>query len=601
MPKQKRIKIASRDLPYQNRKESTHGSTVIGMICEQKLLQPYLDVKSWVSLRATNSFIRSSIDSTDPYYLLLPHQMVHVQRLYHHFAHHKFPSGMDASEMGTGKTYTACALARLLKKPMVVFGPRNAAAAWEKAFQHFSIPYVIVSDTKKDKSTVTRGISTFVSYTMLSQKESIYASRTLKEGPRGYHITPTMAWEEKMERGTLVVFDESHLIGYNNHRHRVLRSLSKQIYSKEPFHTSFVLFMSATPLSKTDGSIAFLKLMGIIRRNFVGRRRTGECVLSAFMDVVHYNRNLMEKVIPPSDLIHHHPWGRNICPQRPYMSTNFVTTVMQRNKYLSTLTQNWLQKTVAKYVFFRMDLRAATQEEFKNVKNLYFDAWVDPRLISSIAVSTEELKALTAQIQPTNGQADWLRQLSMHLQIIEMSKTWCFAQLATMVLINCRNSKVILVMHYINAIKKLAESLAHWKPIILHGQVPAKRRAKMIADFQKPNAEHRLIIGSIRCLGTSLDLDDQHGNWPRFMFICPSPYVSLLHQTCGRTFRANTKSEAIVRFVFLKDVPHEGRVWRELTAITRDMQHFCDNRTVLPGNHQSVYLKNEAWFRSLLP
>lgn len=67
---------------------------------------------------------------------LRPHQHVPVEHLLKAFQ--RFPSAVDLSDTGTGKTYVAAAVAKSLGLPTLVVGPKISETAWKTAAAHFN-------------------------------------------------------------------------------------------------------------------------------------------------------------------------------------------------------------------------------------------------------------------------------------------------------------------------------------------------------------------------------------------------------------------------------------------------------------------------------
>lgn len=90
-----------------------------------------------------------------------------------------------------------------------------------------------------------------------------------------------------------------------------------------------------------------------------------------------------------------------------------------------------------------------------------------------------------------------------------------------------------------------------------HGGVSGPQQIKGMARFQSGDA--KVIIGSVGCAGTGVNLDDRRGDRPRTTeMVTPplSPVDSV--QVGGRTLRATTKSDPKMNFYF-GDTPNERK------------------------------------------
>jgi superfamily II DNA or RNA helicase len=73
---------------------------------------------------------------------LRQHQIAPVNRLVDILG--RYQSAVDLSDMGTGKTFVACAVATALKLPTLVVAPKVAITAWERAAEHFGEKFTVM-------------------------------------------------------------------------------------------------------------------------------------------------------------------------------------------------------------------------------------------------------------------------------------------------------------------------------------------------------------------------------------------------------------------------------------------------------------------------
>src|SRR5690349_4187138 len=74
---------------------------------------------------------------------LRPHQHGPAKRLLDILTN--YPSAVDFSDTGTGKTYVAAAVANALKLPTLVVVPKVAITAWERAAAHFDDSFSVIN------------------------------------------------------------------------------------------------------------------------------------------------------------------------------------------------------------------------------------------------------------------------------------------------------------------------------------------------------------------------------------------------------------------------------------------------------------------------
>ncbi len=114
---------------------------------------------------------------------LLPFQIASVRRLVKSLT--TYNGALDASDTGTGKTYTALAAAYILDRPVYVVCPKAVRPSWKRAAVHFNSMIIFVCN-----------------YELLRRGEQA-AVRIVGEGKNEdfqWHLDPT----------TIIIFDECH-------------------------------------------------------------------------------------------------------------------------------------------------------------------------------------------------------------------------------------------------------------------------------------------------------------------------------------------------------------------------------------------------------
>lgn len=111
---------------------------------------------------------------------LLAYQVPHAAALC--AALHKFGSALDASDTGTGKTYSAIAVARELGLTPAVVSPLSVIPSWRRVLAHFRIEPLFVTNWESCKS---------------------------KRFAHGQFL-PTKDYQWKLGKKVLLIFDEAH-------------------------------------------------------------------------------------------------------------------------------------------------------------------------------------------------------------------------------------------------------------------------------------------------------------------------------------------------------------------------------------------------------
>jgi len=138
-------------------------------------------------------------------------------------------------------------------------------------------------------------------------------------------------------------------------------------------------------------------------------------------------------------------------------------------------------------------------------------------------------------------------------------------------------TKLVIIAKYIKHLDAIAQALAKYGVVQLDGRT--KNRLDVIARFQEPNTTCRVIVTSAQVGGIGVNLDDQHGGFPREMFILPSYECIDLIQCVGRIHRTSTKSKAKVTLINSSQIrsPIESNIQRKielLETLTNTVEKF---------------------------
>ena len=111
--------------------------------------------------------------------------------------------------------------------------------------------------------------------------------------------------------------------------------------------------------------------------------------------------------------------------------------------------------------------------------------------------------------------------------------------------------KVILYADYLDVVNFLMNELQDFNPVKNIGTgMTEKKRNESIAKFQEMNGNCRLLIGTLKAGGLSINLHDTSGYFPRTMFVMPGYFINETHQATGRIFRDGMIGIAKIRFVY---------------------------------------------------
>lgn len=115
-------------------------------------------------------------------------------------------------------------------------------------------------------------------------------------------------------------------------------------------------------------------------------------------------------------------------------------------------------------------------------------------------------------------------------------------------------NKLVVFAYHIDVIKGLAESLAEYKPVMLYGATPAKKRQEYIDRFQE-DEECRVFIGQIQAAGEGIDGLQHVASVGVFVEIAHTP--GTIKQAIGRLYREGQKRPCLFQFLLVEGTVDE--------------------------------------------
>jgi hypothetical protein len=211
--------------------------------------------------------------------------------------------------------------------------------------------------------------------------------------------------------------------------------------------------------------------------------------------------------------------------------------------------------------YIRKDVACAMQKldlpcgkDIRNVfyKPMYEDVLEVNRLVRILSKSGV---VLTADGSISNNKDAVMHQLETY-----RIKALLFREVLPL-LKSTTNDKIVITTKHISSINFINETLTSngYTPLIITGvHTPSKvERNEIVEKFESHDNVHRILIGTSQILSTGCSLDDTHGDYPRWLFVCPTFKFADMAQTPNRVYRRSTKSRPTISFVYLASNPIE--------------------------------------------
>jgi superfamily II DNA or RNA helicase len=458
---------------------------------------------------------------------LLPYQVPHLLQLYECLSIKN--RVVDSSDTGTGKTYTAIGVSKMLKCKPFIICPKSVISNWINVCKFFEINilgianyemlkngkyytenYEIVNcpymdkNKKKIEKKKQMDDKTIQMLNNLSDKDiSKYLDifKKLDEQETKEESKEEIEFEFYLPNDTIVIIDEAHRCkNYGSLTSKLLEGLHKNNVK--------IMLLSATLCDKLE----CFKPFGVI--------------LGLFKEVKNYSEWMKNK-IKLEEIRNKEPMN--------YKDDNLKIKIIH-----NTIFPNFGS---------RMKIKELGDLFPKNniIANCYF-------LQNHDEVDKEYKEINNALLELRNKQnmaSTVLTRILRARQKIEMLKVGLILDLVQEG-IDSNNSIAIFVnfKETLNHIKKHIEDNFDRKDIsLIEGGQKLSERDEYIDKFQKN--KNKIIICMIQAGNVGISLHDLEGNHPRISIISPSWSGQDMKQVFGRIHRAGSKSPAIQKLVYV--------------------------------------------------
>jgi superfamily II DNA or RNA helicase len=424
---------------------------------------------------------------------LYDYQIPHAKLLIGSFKKHL--GVLDASDTGTGKTYTGLATCMEYEYKPLIICPLRVIPQWKKACAHFGIkPLAIVNyelirtgklfidrPKKRGKGHIRENVeSKFLTVTENVNRKTKWDSKYI------------MKWN--LPSDALVIFDEAH------------RCKNKGTYNTQML------------VNAREQRVRILMLSATIAENPLRLQAVGFAL--GFYEKIHY----------------FYSWAGN------YGCHKEVVNRMGQEVWVFDGNRNHIEKL--HHLIFpefgsRMKISEIPSFPENQVIAECYDMNSDADKIASMQEELDKLDNAKKDIDETA-----LTDYQKEKQKQELLKIPTLVEMAED-LVESGNSVVIFV-NYTQSVEALQERLNTICSI--YGKNGAQTDEIHRVNFQED--KERIIICNIQAAREGIDLNDIHGKYPRVSLISPCDSAQYLKQALGRIHRINSKSKSVQRLVY---------------------------------------------------
>jgi superfamily II DNA or RNA helicase len=426
---------------------------------------------------------------------LLPFQIDHVDNLVRIIKANN--AVLDASDTGTGKTYTALATCKILNLKPIIVCPKSVMSSWKRVSKIFKIkPFFIVNYETVKLFKYYNDKQDRIDCPYISENKDYQEDADKRKIDEHYSQFKWITDDDNI----IFIFDEVHRASHVNTQNGELLFAAK--LTKKP-----IMILSANVADNPEKFKLFFWILNFIDPS---------TMLKTNMQFPQYMGTMIRWVnrdMQPMMRIHHMLYPNRASRMRiDALGDLFPETQITAEPY---------------------SMGKSREEEIE-------------RQYSIIA---EELDNLQDKIKKDTGNP--LVKIMRAHQKIELLKIPTFVELANDFMET--GYSVVIFVNFTQTLKTLSEML--YTKNIIYGQQTAEEREKAIELFQSNKS--KIIICNIKAGGVGISLHDMHGKHPRASIISPT-YSSIdLTQCLGRIYRAGGKSLSLQRIVYAANTIEE--------------------------------------------
>ena len=449
-----------------------------------------------------------------------------------------------SAEAGTGKTTTVCYFLGCMRgkyKRCIVICPDGSPGIIEM-WQH-SLDITGASDDALMRYGTLRSGKSFKNPDRILPHGLLRKVEGTETDAEFFPTDKLAAWAEE---GLAVIFDESHNGNNNSLQSAAMLALLQPVFDNKDkcavFLVSYTVCYNAASIPNILAYLGYADdpLLLAVDHNKVYASVYNDCI-AKIKEMYPKSANMLD-LKSPANFVRRSKRGTSI--DRKLMG-----------EHLLLVFDNYIRKDVA-CAMKKLDLACG-----REIKNVFYMPLNEDRSASEklvLNLSSSELKLRTDGETRSGNREAILHDLET-IRIKTMLKNDVMP-----ILKNSENDKVIIMVKHISSINFIKDFLndKDMPPLIVTGEhTPSKdERREIVSSFQEHNNKYRILIGTSQILSTGCSLDDTHGGYKRWLFICPSFRFCDMAQSPNRVYRRSTKSKPTIIFVYLDGDTKELKV-----------------------------------------
>ena len=461
---------------------------------------------------------------------LLIYQVPHLFQMYETFK--ESSCVLDASDTGTGKTYTTIALAKLHNLKPFVICPKCVITSWHNVAKYFDVELLGISNYELLKGGKYYR-DDFKKTKCPHIKINLTYETVIKNGKP--EIKTFKSFEFNFPHNALVIFDEAHRC--KNHA-----SVTSQILQAVIKCKCKILLLSATICDKIECFKPFGMAFG-------------------FYDNLKQYKWWMKNQIKIRKLEFASKHITDDDDKQLLIINDRIFPIRGSRMKIADLGDLFPQNNIICQSYFCKNYEEI-QEEYEFIEEMF------------------------QKLKNAHETSNALGKIVKARQKIEMYKVPIFIDLAEEAIDN--NYSLAIFVNFLDTLYALAHHLK--AECLVHGGQSLEEREANIDNFQ--TNKHKIIICIIQAGGVGISLHDIHGGHQRMSLISPTWSGQDIKQVLGRIHRAGSKTPAIQKIVYCSGT-YEDRLLEIINQKIKNIDAIND-KDLISGKYDLLLLEEDG-------